>query len=153
MKQRPILALLAVLLASCSADGGSQNGGGAEISRQDLGKDWPLTVDSGTLHCERAGLDAVTFTADDGTTYAVNGAARGTDEWPDIDQIWADNPDAKGLKIDIGPLIQRGSPYAADILVMGEGEESAYPILGYIVVFGVLMALDLGIVVSAVLRS
>ena len=107
---RRTVAVLTVLLASCSVEsgGGGGGGGGEEISRQDLGKDWPLTVDSGTLHCERVGLDAVTFTADDGTTYAVNGAAKGTDEWPDIDRIWADNPDVKGLKIDIGPLIQRG---------------------------------------------
>jgi hypothetical protein len=103
---RRIVAVLAVLFASCSVEGGDGGGGSQEISRQDLGKDWPLTVDSGMLRCE--GVGAVTFTADDGTTYAVNGTARGLDQWPDIDRIWADNPDVKGLKIDISPLIQRG---------------------------------------------
>ncbi len=38
----------------------------------------------------------------------MNGAARGMDEWPDIDPIWADDPDVKGLKVNIGPLIERG---------------------------------------------
>jgi hypothetical protein len=91
--------MAATLLTAC----GSSDGGGVQVSRSDFGKDWPLTVESGTLNCEGAG--AVTFTAD-GTTYAVNGLASGMDEWPEIDSIWADAPG--GLKKDIGPLIDRG---------------------------------------------
>jgi hypothetical protein len=76
----------------------------AEVSAADLGSDWPLTVDRGTLGCEGGG--AVTFTTEVGTTYAVNGLALSSTSYPDVEAIWADAPG--GLKKDITPLIQRG---------------------------------------------
>ena len=69
-----------------------------------MGADWPLTVEAGTLDCIGAG--AVTFTSEDGTTYAVNGLALSSTSYPDIDAIWADA--SGGLKKNIGPLIDRG---------------------------------------------
>ena len=100
MRRVVLIALLAVCVSGCS----SSSSTGEAVSRSDFGEDWPLTVDSGTLQCEGAG--AVTFTTEDGTTYAVNGLASGMDRWPEIDSIWADAPG--GLKKNIGPLIQRG---------------------------------------------
>jgi hypothetical protein len=102
---RRTFIILALVLTGCGSygDGGGDEGGGLEVSQADFGKDWPLTVQSGTLNCEGAG--AVTFTTD-GTTYAVNGLASGMDRWPEIDPIWADEP--HGLKKNIGPLIDRG---------------------------------------------
>ncbi|MDP1820676.1 MAG: DUF2511 domain-containing protein [Acidimicrobiales bacterium] len=47
----------------------------------------------------------------EGVTYALNGLARGSAEengWREIDEIWRDNPDIPGTKVDIGPLIDRG---------------------------------------------
>jgi hypothetical protein len=73
------------------------------MSRADYGKGWPLTVESGTLRCDN---DAVTFETDS-LTYGVNGTAL-TKGLPRIDPIWAPNPEVKGLKIDIGPLIDEG---------------------------------------------
>jgi hypothetical protein len=55
-----------------------------------------------TLRCEG---DAVTFDTTDGDTYAVNGTAKTTTDYPDIDPIWADDPALAGLKKNIGPLI------------------------------------------------
>ncbi len=75
------------------------------MSRQQLGKRWPLTVTSGVVRCEGAG--EVYFEAQ-GTTYAVNGLALGRDRAPEIDRIWAPDPELKGLKIDIGPIIDKG---------------------------------------------
>ncbi len=66
-----------------------------------------LSVESGTLACEAG---AVTFESD-GVTYAVNGLAIGRAEengWTDIDAIWVDDPSIEGLKINIGPLLDRG---------------------------------------------
>ena len=77
----------------------------AFMSRAEYGRDWPLTVPSGIVRCEGAG--EVYFEAE-GTTYAVNGLALGRDRAPEIDRIWAPDPDFKGLKIDIGPIIDRG---------------------------------------------
>jgi len=82
------------------------------LTRADFGKDWPLTVDSGVVHCTKG--SAVTFETG-GDTYAVNGTARGFMEqegWEDITDspIWAENPDypGVGLKIDIGVIIDAG---------------------------------------------
>ena len=77
----------------------------ALMTRADYGKAWPLTVDEGIVSCEGAG--EVYFEAE-GTTYAVNGLALGRDNAPEIDRIWAPDPQIKGLKIDIGPIIDTG---------------------------------------------
>ena len=80
----------------------------AEVSREEFGSKWPLTVDRGVLSCNGSnGTGQVFFTAG-GKTYAVNGLARGTKKYPSVDEIWADNPAGPGPKKDIGPLIERG---------------------------------------------
>jgi hypothetical protein len=107
------IALLATLTVAGCGESSSDTSGASSteghVSRADYGKDWPLTVESGTLHCEDPG--AVTFTADNGTTYWVNGTAGNqakTRGWADIRSIWADDPAYAGLKINIGPLIDDG---------------------------------------------
>ncbi|MDQ3802462.1 MAG: YebY family protein [Acidobacteriota bacterium] len=55
----------------------------------------------------RNGVGAVIFTAD-GRTYAVNGIARGTKKYREVEEIWLDNPSIPGAKRDIGPIIERG---------------------------------------------
>lgn len=78
------------------------------ISREMLGDEWPFTVESGVLACEGSGgAGAVTFTAD-GTTYAVNGTARGQGAGAEIDAIWAADPSIPGTKKDISVAIERG---------------------------------------------
>lgn len=69
-----------------------------------LDGEWPLTVGSGVLTCDRS---AVYFTAK-GKRYSVNGTAEGRHEAPDIEKIWRDDPANPGLKIGIGSLIQAG---------------------------------------------
>jgi hypothetical protein len=81
------------------------------ISRDDLGEQWPLTVDAGVLSCEShgGGVHSVFFTDPEGKRYALNGIAEGHHpELPPIDQILAPNPKVPELKINIGPLIDRG---------------------------------------------
>jgi hypothetical protein len=80
-------------------------GNETSISSDEFGNEWPLTVDEGIVRCEGAG--EVYFTAD-GTTYSVNGLAMGNSDLPDIDVIWADDPEISGLKINISPIIDRG---------------------------------------------
>lgn len=83
---------------------GEEDADGMRVSADDYGDDWPLTVSSGTLDCQR---EAVTFTTQ-GTTYAVNGMAESHDLGVDIEPIWADNPEIPGTKKNIGPLIDDG---------------------------------------------
>ncbi|GBG39628.1 hypothetical protein NJB14197_38740 [Mycobacterium montefiorense] len=44
-----------------------------------------------------------------GATYWVNGTAKAAHTYADLVTIWRDNPDIPGTKIDIGPLLDRGS--------------------------------------------
>lgn len=70
-----------------------------------------MTVDAGVLSCEShgGGVHSVFFTDPEGKRYALNGIAEGHHpELPPIDQIWAPNPKVPELKINIGPLIDRG---------------------------------------------
>ena len=78
------------------------------IPREDFGEDWPFTVEEGVLKGDGSGgVGEITFTAD-GVTYAVNGTAKGTHKYTEIDAIWADNPSMPGAKINIGPIIDLG---------------------------------------------
>jgi hypothetical protein len=51
----------AIAVASC---GSNAHDGSEQLSREDLGAEWPLTVEDGELHCYRG---IVTFTADEAT--------------------------------------------------------------------------------------
>jgi hypothetical protein len=104
-------ALVVLPLCALCACGGSADGSGnasGDVSKSDFeadGRTWPLTVESGTVACEQG--TEIVFTADD-TTYAVNGSALSSRQWPEIDAIWADNPGIPGAKIDISDLISAG---------------------------------------------
>jgi hypothetical protein len=72
---------------------------------------WPLTSTSGTLTCDPDGrtLGVVIWSPDDGPlpAYAVNGMAQGQG-YPEIDEIWKDDPEIDGFKVNIGALIDAG---------------------------------------------
>lgn len=94
-------------LAGCSSESSSENAS-AQVSRSEMGDEWPLTVDAGELRCQGSGgVGAVTFTTADGKTYAVNGIAK-QNGVPAIDPIWAKDPSIPGTKKNIGPLLDRG---------------------------------------------
>lgn len=81
---------------------------GLRISKTGLGKAWPFTVDEGTLACRGSGgVGEVVFAAG-GVTYALNGVAKRSKKYSDVESIWATNPAIPGTKKDIGPLIERG---------------------------------------------
>jgi Protein of unknown function (DUF2511) len=105
-----VLAGIAAVGCSDSSDGSELGDNERAVQSAAYGSDWPLTVSGGVLRCEEPSL--VTFTTDNGTTYAVNGSARGFSEdrgWvDDISPIWRDDPAFSGLKISIGPLIDDG---------------------------------------------
>lgn len=80
----------------------------AHVSRAELGDEWPLTVEEGMLRCDGAQQIGAVFFETDGRVYPVNGIARGRSDGPEIDEIWADDPDIPGAKKNIGILIERG---------------------------------------------
>jgi hypothetical protein len=65
---------------------------------------WPFTVQAGTLLC---GLpQRVTFTAN-GVMYALNGAAKSTGQFEEVESIWRDS-NVPGVKVNLGSMINRG---------------------------------------------
>lgn len=97
--------MTAVFVAGCGSDGG-EAAATKSISEEDFGKDWPFTVESGTVRCE--GESEVVFEAN-GKTYAVNGAAHS--QQPDLaplSDIWADTKSGNPPKVDVAPVIDAG---------------------------------------------
>jgi len=74
-----------------------------EVNKTDLGREWPLTVPSGTLI--RKGLSI--FFERNGKRYAVNGPA-GCDGGLDIMPIWRNASPCGNIKANIAPLIEMG---------------------------------------------
>lgn len=87
---------------------------GANVTREEFGPSWPLTVPSGRVNCVRSGSNvAVVFTSDDEKRYAVNGIARNQISdmgYLELGPIWAPNPKVKGAFKDIGVLIDICKP-------------------------------------------
>lgn len=80
----------------------------AHVSRAELGDEWPLTVEDGTLRCDGAKEAGAVYFEANGRVYPVNGIARGRTDGPEIDEIWADDPAIPGAKKHIGVLIEHG---------------------------------------------
>lgn len=86
------------------------------VTQREFGDRWPLTVPSATLRClGRAGTGAIVLDVARKGTYALNGTAKMMAKkdrplrWKELDdEIWKPNPEVKGLKVSIGPLIKGG---------------------------------------------
>lgn len=94
--------------AAAAESDGALRSNQVRITKDEYGDDWPFTVSEGVLEgAGSGGLGEVLFTAD-GVTYAVNGTAKQTGKYVDIEKIWADDPALEGLKKNIGPIVDRG---------------------------------------------
>ena len=115
MKRIPFLLPLLLMISGCEPN----NGGTTTILRADMGEDWPLTVERGYLHCDcvkrelpffQCAKNALTFhDPAERATYSVNDVhvprvvrAR------DIAPIRRADPKNPSVKVDLGPLIDRG---------------------------------------------
>ena len=111
------------LLYSCNGATTSESDGREKfVTRSMFGKEWPLTVNSGTLKCLDYG--GVVFISEEGIIYGVNGTAKTHGRsagYANIENIWADDLETKkqlmeaGVsekyatsKISIGPLLDEG---------------------------------------------
>lgn len=99
------LVVTTVFVAGCGSNGGEDEAT-KSIGQEDFGKEWPFTVESGTVRCEGEG--EVVFETG-GKTYAVNGAAHS--QQPDLaplTDIWADTESGNPPKVDVAPVIDAG---------------------------------------------
>lgn len=102
MKRCAILAIISMTSIVAAAQSGK-----VEISHSQMGKDWPFTVEKGTLRCASS---MVTFEAN-GTIYALNGTASSRAAnmgWRDVSPIWKENMEIPGTKIGISSVINKG---------------------------------------------
>ena len=95
-------ALCAAFLSACSSTPEYKT---VEVTADQFGDKWPLTVDKGTLHCEPP--TRIFFTTAEGHKYGVNGTA--AIDAPSILQIVKDK-DVGGvnIKMDATLLIEEG---------------------------------------------
>lgn len=78
------------------------------VSRALMGATWPLSIDEGTIVCDRT---AILLRAPDGHLYAVNGTARSQVPkfgWIDVRAITLPDPNITGLFMNVQPIIDQG---------------------------------------------
>lgn len=107
---KPFLSII-VLLSIISFGINAQSVKSKKVSKSEFGKKWPLTANEGVIKC----IDGiyVVFTAPDGKSYAVNGTALSKNTmkkrgWLDVWNIWKDDPELRGAKINISSLLNSG---------------------------------------------
>lgn len=103
--------VLAMVCLACSSTAFA-----AEVSKEldylSFGEDWPLTFQKAKVSCINKRFVFV-YNTDTDDRYPVNGNAKnavqvGKMEGEDLATVWADNPDYKGLKKNIGPILDAG---------------------------------------------
>jgi hypothetical protein len=106
------IIMLAPLVSSAQAEdaalcGGTKTGKSIQIARSDATCPWAFDVEQMTISCNSFGPGSgeVFFRSEKGV-FALNGNARQSYQAPT--QIWLDNPEWEGAKIDVGPWIQVG---------------------------------------------
>ena len=116
MKRVLFLLFLVLIISGCEPN----TGGTRTIYSEDMGEEWPLTIEKGYLHCicvDRRGFPfsqcvkgAITLHDPlEGVTYSVNGVhAPQFARTADIEPVRRTDPLESSVKIDLGPLIERG---------------------------------------------
>ena len=92
-----IAAVAAAFISACSSTPEYQT---VEVTADQFGDKWPLTVENGTLHCEAP--PRIVFTTPDGPKYGVNGSA--ANDYISILEITKDTENM-GVKFKMSPNI------------------------------------------------
>lgn len=111
-----LLGLGVFVLAALACSGGTPASANNVVTKADYGDEkWPFIVDKVELRCEPT-VDPrrqyVTLRAN-GKEYWLNGTAKGTGQYANLEEIWRTNPDpvmaSAGARIALpSDLIQRG---------------------------------------------
>lgn len=103
---RAVVAIL-LLLGAMGCSSKYVYEGREQVTRDQLGSRWPLTVDAGELRCEgRIGQRTASIRVD-GREYALSARTEGSGAAEPIDPIWALNPATPGFPRDLRPLLER----------------------------------------------
>ena len=115
MKRIPFLPFLILMISGCEPN----SGGTTTIYRAKMGEEWPLTIEKGYLHCDCVERGSPFFQCVkgaviihdplEGVTYSVNNVyVPQVVNATDIERIRRTDPENPSLKLDLGPLIERG---------------------------------------------
>jgi len=99
MKKVFFSLLFALCLSACKDETGIR------VTKEEYGERWPFTVDEGYLDCK--GFREVIFRVGR-KEYGLSGEAVGAEKYLNIDPIWREDPQMKGTKIIVTPLVQKG---------------------------------------------
>lgn len=89
-------------------EGCPQDGNKVLVTPDCVAEEWPLTVDEGEAYCTEpsAALLRVPAGQPEGGIYGLNGMADSVvDGLKPLEDVWRENPDIDGTRINIGPLI------------------------------------------------
>lgn len=114
MKKICFITVLVIVMPSIAHAGNQQ-----EISKQQFGTKWPLSVPSGIVKCLPIGRGAVVFKSQE-KTYAVNGIAKGVAKkhgFSNIGEIWLDDPEFYKVAEEAAKV--EGVPVEKAIKLMG----------------------------------
>lgn len=118
---RPTLLSLALMAAAgCGSDAATEQAPKTEtaqakpgivlISEEDFGDRWPFTQPEMHLTC-LPGNAVVVMDVNSGAMYPVNGVASGKAQqmgMGSLQDVWRNDPELEGLKVDMGIIINRG---------------------------------------------
>jgi hypothetical protein len=102
------MAVTIMILSGCSSSE-------KRVSDSDFGDEWPFTVDNGTVEC--LGDPYVIIFRSNGRTYALNDAARATEQYEDISVIVRtdDNYPGGQVKMDLSIIEFEGLKLCARV--------------------------------------
>ena len=115
MKRIPFLLFLILMISGCEPN----SGGTTTIYRTNMDEEWPLTIEKGYLHCVCVDRGFPFFQCAEGAvvihdpqedvTYSVNNVhAPKVVRATNIEPIRRTDPENPSVKVDLGPLIERG---------------------------------------------
>ena len=115
MKRIPFLLFLILMISGCEPN----NGGTTTIYRANMGEEWPLKIERGYLHCDCVERGSPFFQCVrravvihdplEGVTYSVNNVyVPQVVSATNIEPIRRTDPENPSVKLDLGPLIERG---------------------------------------------
>ncbi|MGC1026256.1 DUF2511 domain-containing protein [Pantoea agglomerans] len=107
---KKLLIATACLIAASTTNAAEKS---VDLDSSKLGEDWPLTFEKAKVSCINKRFIFV-YNTDTDDRYPVNGSAKdavksGKMEGEDISTVWANDPNYKGVKKSISPILDAGN--------------------------------------------
>ncbi|SFP61632.1 DUF2511 domain-containing protein [Hydrogenimonas thermophila] len=101
------IALLIVAFIAIGCSSGPQE---KVVTKKEFGDKWPLKTDKAIIKCYVDDVGKAPVVIVNGKAYGLTGYADmhyGQNDLKALNEVWADNPKIKGLKMDLGYLTEK----------------------------------------------